>query len=257
MEDKNLSLKVEIPESLDKATGNLLNKPSATLGQIVSTALEYWYNTAMLPMQRYNMAARAELDKYAKELDDKIKNIPEDRRTESSVNILGPAIDGLKYNLNEEHIKELFTNIIVSDMDITTKNKVLPSYIEIVKQLSKDDALFLKELGEAKKDSFWVIDFRLAAEESGYQKLSQYYCTEKNGQKIAQKLNPIIVDNLKRLNLIDFNFGESFVDSKNYDFLFEEAQKDYAIEETMKFKKGDGVFRITEYGMNFLKICIK
>lgn len=59
-----------------------------------------------------------------------------EERVESSINIVGTTIESLKYNLDEEHIKDMFTNILISDMTKDKKEKVLPAYIEIVKQLS-------------------------------------------------------------------------------------------------------------------------
>lgn len=49
------------------------------------------------------------------------------------MNIMGPAVDILKYNLDEQHIKDIFVNIMSSEMNGEKQTKVLPSYIDIVR----------------------------------------------------------------------------------------------------------------------------
>lgn len=84
------------------------------------------------------------LQKALEEMQAKYDLIPTKYQVEPSSYIALKGINELGYCLDEEHLKEMFQNILLSDMDSRKKDKVLPSYIEIVKQLSKRDAEFLK-----------------------------------------------------------------------------------------------------------------
>ena len=148
--------KIEIKADLTKVTENAYNdtlkEPLKSSSKITSTVLNFFYNTVLYPMQKYNLYAEDKLKKYAEDLQNRAKKIPEKNLVNPRVNILGPTVEGLKYNLDEEYIKEMFTNILLSDMDNRKQSKVLPSYIEIIKQLSKEDAEHIMLVDLARND---------------------------------------------------------------------------------------------------------
>lgn len=133
--DVNVDLKADLTEPLNNITKNSLDKPSKSLGDISGTMLSFVHNFFLYPMQKYNIYAENKLEQYESDLKAKINEIDPEEIVESSVNIVGPTIENLKYNLDEEHIKDMFTNILISDMTKSMKSKVQPSFIEIVKQL--------------------------------------------------------------------------------------------------------------------------
>lgn len=128
-----------------------LKNPVKILGNGLSMCLSFI--GAKFSPQMYEYIQNAEYKK--KEIDEKLAKkynaIPDDKKVEPRLNILGPAVDLLKYNLDENYIKDIFVNLLTSEMNKDKQEKVLPSYIEIVKQLSQEDAKLLKELYEAYK----------------------------------------------------------------------------------------------------------
>ena len=263
--EKNNSPKVEITANLTKTIENAyddgVKKTLKSSSGIVSTVLDFFHNTVMYPMQKYNLYAENKLNDYALHLQEETQKIPDKFLINPKVNILGPVFDGLKYNLDEEYIKEMFTNILISDMDIRKQNKVLPSYIEVVKQLSRDDAMFLKELKDERliKD-LPIIKFKEVDNKNKYFNYvtSSIICLPDNKFK---EIPPIVLDNLLRLQIIDIPHDQYIANITLYNDIFNMLKE---TEPLLKFNNLENKhldidkmkLEFTQYGKNFIDICL-
>ena len=63
---------------------------------------------------------------------------------------VGPAIESLKYTIQDDELRDLFEKLLVSTLD--NRKQVFPSFVEIIRQLSPDEAKLLKELKEEISD---------------------------------------------------------------------------------------------------------
>ena len=78
----------------------------------------------------------------------KYNNIPEENRTEAELHIVGPAMESLKYNIMNDDLAEMFSNLLISDLDNRTQNLCSPAFVKIIEQLSPTDAKVYKYLFE-------------------------------------------------------------------------------------------------------------
>lgn len=85
------------------------------------------------------------IKKYKESIAQKIASIPEDKLQEPSLSVVGPALEASKYYIEEKILREMFSNVISASMDKSKSPVVHHSFVEIIKQLSPDDAQFLKE----------------------------------------------------------------------------------------------------------------
>lgn len=192
-------------------------------------------------------------------LEEKYNKIPDENKTEPRTNILGPAVDVLKYNLEEEHIKDMFINLISKDLDKTQQPKVLPYYVEIIKQLSSKDAKFLKLLNDNNGSVCSImLRVKIPDDHSGID-LDKFiiYGYKKQGQHTIYSsllLDEIVIDNLQRQQLIEVKYDAWYTKrTDEYECLFN-AQKDYYSIENLTYKKG--FVRFTSLGKNFTSICL-
>lgn len=262
MDENNLpkiDVTVDLTDVTKEAYTDTFKKPLKSGSGVVTTVMDFFHNTLLYPMQKYNLYANDKLNNYAHELEDRAKNIPTENLISPRVNILGPTIDNLKYNLDEEHIKEMFTNILISDMDKTKQNKVLPSYIEIVKQLSKEDAKFL-ELLKKNDGHFYTINLKLKEENStGYEELDNFviYDYVDNSFFKTLRLNKVITDNLQRLGLLEISYDFWYTHLiEKYDQLFNAVKGNYTIPSNQTINYDKGLIRPTALGENFIDICL-
>ena len=164
----NVDVNVDLTEITKEAYNDTLKRPLESGSGILTTTLDFVHNTILYPMQKYNLYAKSKLNNFQKELEQKTSTIPFENLVEPKINILGPTVEGLKYNLDEEYIKDMFTNILLADMDNRKQNNVLPSYIEIVKQLSAEDAKFLKFSKTNQLKNEPIIQLQINTKDGGY-----------------------------------------------------------------------------------------
>ena len=77
---------------------------------------------------------------FERKVQEKYNNIPEQNRVECPVNILGPTLEGLKYNIDEEYMQELFANLLSASMDKYKQSSVHPKYVKIISEMNEIDA---------------------------------------------------------------------------------------------------------------------
>lgn len=249
-----VELKADLTKTVEKTYDDALKKPLKSSSGVVTTVLDFFHNTVLYPLQKYNLYANNKLQNYADELQNKVQTIPYENLVSPRVNILGPAIDSLKYNLDEDYIKDMFTNILISDMDNRKQNKVLPSYIEIVKQLSKEDAEFLKLFENYSTNNFALLFIRYDLSSS----------PNFNGRELILDenttitLNNIIIDNLERLNLIKICEDKALSNSQIYNIGFNLSKNKYENPGFFKIRLAynKGCLILTDLGRNFIDICL-
>ncbi len=213
-----------------------------------------------------------------KKLEEKYNKIPDENKTEPRTNILGPAVDILKYNLEDaqQYIQEMFINIISNDLDKSKQSKVLPAYIEIIKQLNSNDAKFLKML----KDSNLIHDLPIIQLElqfrfnEEFRYISGYViCLSDTGCKLTDSINQsiimpqfieisqIVLDNLLRLQIVNIPVGECLAIEDVYEKTFKAYR---ALPKFNQYSNNDNAYvtyqkckiEFTDFGKNFIDICL-
>jgi hypothetical protein len=143
-------------------------------------------------------------------LNEKLKDLPPERIQPPDLNTAVKAIEGLALT-EEEELRELFTNLIASSMDQHTSGTLHPSFADIIKQLSADEALIIRTI--SRRDVYF--EFCSLPVISAYPSWAN---KDRNiGVHRASDLAEdakcaypdrlqIYLDNLERLGLISFRF---------------------------------------------------
>lgn len=258
----NLEAKIDVSDSVNDIVKKTLSEPSKESGKALKTMIGFFNNTILYPLQKYNLYAESKLIEYSQQLEQRINKIPKEKLVNPSINIIGPTMEGLKYNLDEKHIKEMFLNILSSDINVDKKSLVLPAYIEIIKQISNDDAKFLKTLYEIYNQnnsidfSLLFITLKSPLSSNGYVLLDKYIIPSRTR---TIKPKQVVFDNLIRLGIIECIEGKSIAGSQLYEIGFNIVKYNYKdIPESMgKISYNEGILKITEFGLNFIKVCIE
>lgn len=252
----DVELKADLTDSVNIITKNTLSKPTEDVGKMGSTVLSFVHNFFLYPMQKYNLYAESKLKKYESDLEERIKKIPEEEIVESSVNIIGPTIENLKYNLDEEHIKDMFTNILISDMTKSKKNKVQPAFIEVVRQLSNKDAQFIKTLSELKKYSISTLVMKDTNIDTKGYTIINYVLVPSANRTITPNL--ITLDNLQRLGIIKIHLGKYVSGEEEFcKNIFKYVKTGYKPRQNSEITYELAITEITNFGKEFIEICTK
>lgn len=133
-------INAEMPECVDKAITNLTDKPTKYIGDTVSDIWFLVFGGIGHLAEKRKLKYAIELKKYNKELEEKINEIPNERRIEPDIQIVAPALEASKYCVEKEELRKVFVNLISSSMDSDKVMGVHPIFTDIVSKLSSTDA---------------------------------------------------------------------------------------------------------------------
>lgn len=75
----------------------------------------------------------------------RLKGVPNEKIVEPNPRIAMPAVQSLVNSMGDEYIKEMFATLIATDMNADTKRSAHPAFVEIIKQMTPQDAkLYLR-----------------------------------------------------------------------------------------------------------------
>ncbi len=80
------------------------------------------------------------VEETKKILEAKLENIESGDIREPKLYVAIPAIQALSYSMDDECLRNLYANLLAKSMYVKTADKVLPAFVEIIKQLSPLDA---------------------------------------------------------------------------------------------------------------------
>lgn len=119
---------------------NIAEPSSKEVGGILGTFTGFFNNVVLYPLKCLNMTFAQKAIQFERKVQEKYNNIPEQNRVECPVNILGPTLEGLKYNIDEEYMQELFANLLSASMDKCKQSSVHPKYVKIISEMNEIDA---------------------------------------------------------------------------------------------------------------------
>lgn len=97
---------------------------------------------ALFPIQ-YGAALQ---DRYASFLDRSVRRVPETDRIEPPPQVLGPTLEGIRYEPEGTPIDEMFSQLLSRSMDSRRASEAHPSFPYLIRQLSADEARLLRKL---------------------------------------------------------------------------------------------------------------
>ena len=250
-------INAELPDSVDNALKNLTDKPTLNIG---TTIADIWYlvfggisNAAEKRKIKYAHG----LEQYRKELDQKIKAIPEEKRKEPSFQVTAQALENSKYCLEEKELRALFASLISNSMNVDYSNDVHPSFAEIIKQMSVLDAKIIKKFKATASGQYPLCDYRLVKSTTGYVVLLENIFLELPAEPplaCSQSLS-----SLSRLGLIEIaadlhiSKPETAYECFEQHPYFEFLKNKYPDNKIVIAKK---LARLTSLGRSFVKVCI-
>lgn len=194
---------------------------------------------------------------------EKLKNTPEEEIVTPKPNVAGPALEALRYAGHEESLRELYANLLAASMDSMTIAGAHPGFVEILKQITPDEAKLLKLF--AKNRPFALLNVRqeyTGSDKRGGSYLLTSFSTlgEEAGCENAN-FTPSYLDNLSRLRLIEIPTFYEYTAPNVYDHLENHPAvtviKD-RLEKTqnLKFAMERKGARVTQLGRQFINICV-
>lgn len=192
---------------------------------------------------------------------EKMSHLPAEKIVEPEPYVAIPAIQQLCYCQDNEELRELYANLLVSSMNADKKWNVHPAFVDIIKQLTPDEAKILKKLGNFKNNFLPLIDVRAYHDtkmEGGHQLIITNFTTV--GFDVIEYKENICsyIDNLLRLKLIEIPPSYHLTDTSLYEPLENSPVLVSMIARYSYFPSfyySHKLFVISNLGLQFKKIC--
>lgn len=167
-----------------------------------------------------------------------------------------PTLSALRYLGSEAELRDLFANLLVSAIDTESSSMVHPAFVEIIKQLSADEARILKKLRNNKYFPLICEGCYVDDEcHDAHSMLSEIYSDFKRVCSTAGLSKDTVtdhyMDNLLRLRLFEIKEVSDVELEERRSRRWEESSTDFIVMRT----RYEALY-VTKLGIRFLDTCV-
>lgn len=226
MELENNGKETNVKTTIEAVTGlvkaipvyqDTLQPAAKQIGQSLETVTKT-VNIALAPIKVLVWGYEKIEEFIITRVSEKLKNIPEENITTPPPQVAGPAIEALRYVGHEENLRELYANLLATAMNKETIHKAHPGFVEILRNLTSDEAILLKVFSPRR--SYPLIDIKATTLE-GARGYSVIYTNYSHFHKILElarpDLAPTYIDNLCRLGILEIPALTSITTPNTYE----------------------------------------
>lgn len=274
MENENIVKETALSvakETAKEVYSDAVRPTAKNVGDFFGTLSGFFNQVVMFPLKKLNIQYEQKAIAFEKEMERKYNSIPEKERVEPQLHIVGPTMESLKYNIMDEDLAELFSNLLVSDMDTRTQNLCTPAFVKVIEQLSPADARVFREIINecARRETIPICKVDLCkSDDENYKIRREYvplYLVDIEVDGLTQDDISKSIQNLERLGLLTIDFLRWIDDDEIYnkmiDTSFIESLKVWANQATGNSyvaKVGArGLLELNDFARDFAKVCLR
>lgn len=147
---------------IERAYDDAASLPAREISKIAVDLVK----TARLLLAPIQLAAAFQ-DRFERVLERIRSRVPEQRQREAPAEIVGPALQQMRYLEEENPLWQMFEELLIRSVDSEAISKVHPSFAQLISQLSRDEAIILSRL---QTGEFKVVDkLRLNRKENRFE----------------------------------------------------------------------------------------
>lgn len=201
----------------------------------------------------------------ATKVSDRLKNVPPENIITPKPNVAGPALEALRYTGHESTLSDLYANLLAASMDKATANGAHPAFVEIIKQLTPDEAklvaLFVGDRVLPIMNLRWDQKPNAEGTTGGKMVLVNFsHLGQMAGCEFPQ-MTPTYLDNLCRLGLAEIPAIGEYTSKGVYESIESDPEIRAVIAELEKVPTITPILekkylRVTELGKQFAAICV-
>lgn len=244
-----------VPEIYEDGLKESTQEGGKTLSLIPRTI-----NAALAPLRIWIAEREYNVAETEKLLAEKLEKVSADSIVSPEAYVAVPALQAISYCMNSEELRNMYANLLATSMLLEKKGNAHPSFVEIIKQLSPDEAKLLKKISK-EGDSYPLIDVKLNVNGGGY--ITQVHNFTLLAEGVCDYPNNVFtyLDNLSRLKIIDIPFGIKLNNDEIYKKIesYEEIQNliNSTVPEGYSWEIERKKFEVTQFGKSFIETCVK
>ena len=218
--EENIGLEIakeaikEIGKDVYTDGGQPIVKPTGELIGLIPRAIK----AALFPLEKWILQREYNLAEVKQLLEVKHQNTDPDLIEAPEAYIAVPALQYISYCMDNDELRDMYANLLANSMNKVVKNGVHPGFVEIIKQLSPDEAKLMKYVFNNEFDGrIPVVSFVAHKHTEGFAILIKNFtnATELCGCEKPEDYEKYI-DNLIRLGLMRCSNNEFLVDDSIY-----------------------------------------
>ncbi|UJR54985.1 DUF4393 domain-containing protein [Dickeya zeae] len=260
----------KVAETINAATGLVkaipvyqdLAQPAAQeLGKSLHTVAQL-VNVALAPVSACVWGYEKIKEFVDTKVAEKLKNINSEDIVSPAPNVAGPALEALKYTGYNETLSDMYASLLASSMNRNKVNNAHPSFVEIIKQLTPDEAKIISLF--KKKESVILINLLVINKISGYVKplVKNFSCFNFWECLDFPDLSFSYIDNLCRLGLLEIPEFTSLDKTEGYNYLqnhdfIKNKKKEIELKVNDEFLFENGMIMATSFGRQFISACVR
>ena len=152
----------ELAKDVYTDMGSPIAKPTGELVGLVPRAIK----AALAPLEKWILQREYNVAETKKLLEEKLKDVPPGQIEAPEAHIAVPALQYISYCMDNSELRNMYANLLANSMNSVVKNGVHPGFVEIIKQLSPDEARILRYFTFQRIVP--TISLRMMAETGGY-----------------------------------------------------------------------------------------
>lgn len=235
-------------------------KPTGDIVGMVPRAIK----AALLPCEKWILNREYNLAETKKLLESKLADVDPKNIKSPEAYIAVPTLQYISYCMDNEELRNMYANLLASSMNTIIKNGVHPGFVEIIKQLSPDEAKILKFF--SKEEMLPTITLRAKNDKEEWMNIISDFSNVGELANCEETLEiGVYIDNLIRLGLIEKGTGsnvlvndELYKNLENHEYIKRAKQKIKELE--VGYNKPEirkSYIYLTSFGEQFCEICLR
>jgi hypothetical protein len=239
---------------------DLLQPAAKELGQGLKTIAKT-VNVALAPVSALVWGYDQMKEFVSTRVSEKLKHTPPENIITPEPSLAGPLLESLRYTGSNETLSDMYASLLASAMDRETSAEAHPSFVELIKQMTSDDAKVMAAFKIVSVYPLIHVRSEMKDGSGGFIHTSHINSFDEVAKLDRPKMTPYYVDNLRRLGLIEIPVMSSLAAQGIYDKLencecakaaVEEIEKDPGREARIQHL----AVRLTPMGHLFIKACV-
>jgi hypothetical protein len=218
-------------------------------------------NAALMPVKGLVWGIEEIEKRFKPKLIHNLEHVQPEDIIPPKLNVAGPAIEALRYTGHEESLSDMYANLLASAMDKKTADGAHPAFVEIIRQLTPDEARLIAYFIQDVPLPLITLRCQNRYTHDGYDVATNISLFAEATRVEFPALVPSYLDNLSRLGLIEILKSYSYTDPDIYTALESSlvVQRDRVMVELDSgvccvIKRGS--VRITHFGEQFGVVCV-
>lgn len=195
-----------------------------------------------------------DLNDFKMTLLNEVNKIPERNIKEPQLSVIGPALEASKYYYEEPELRNMFAKLVAGSMD--DRKNIHPCFIEIIKQLSPNDAQLLTLFADEPNQPICNVREYSSQDKNSYSKSIYNIFISNEFPNLRQ--NQLSLTSLDRASLINISFTEWFTDDSVYTKMKDLCGITQLNNEAgwEKHRITRGTAQLTPLGKDFISVCL-